>query len=128
MVSWSASEPERLESLKYLGRWVGDIHQPLHVSFEDDRGGNAIGVSGGLCIWDLHAVWDSCIIEQGLPGDPYTLARQLLSELADEDRATWRASTPIDCADDSFALSVSPELRYGVGSETGCGPRAPRLR
>jgi hypothetical protein len=35
------------------------------VSFEDDRGGNIIGISGGLCSWDLHAVWDRCIIEQG---------------------------------------------------------------
>ena len=72
--SSSATEQERLEALKYLGHWGGDIHQPLHVSFQDDRGGNAIGVSGGLCSWDLHAVWDRCIIEQGLPGDPYALA------------------------------------------------------
>jgi hypothetical protein len=28
--------------------WVGDIHQPLHVSFEDDRGGNSVLVTG-LC-------------------------------------------------------------------------------
>ena len=33
-------------SLKFLGHWVGDVHQPLHVSFEDDRGGNGIRVSG----------------------------------------------------------------------------------
>jgi hypothetical protein len=73
----SATEQERLEALKYVGHWVGDLHQPLHASFEDDRGGNAIGVSGGLCSRDLHAVWDRCIIEQGLPGDSHTLARQL---------------------------------------------------
>jgi hypothetical protein len=47
--SSSATEQERLEALKYLGHWVGDVHQPLHVSFEDDRGGNEVGVSGGLC-------------------------------------------------------------------------------
>jgi hypothetical protein len=36
----SASQAKKLESLKFLGHWVGDIHQPLHVSFDDDRGGN----------------------------------------------------------------------------------------
>jgi S1/P1 Nuclease len=55
--SSTATEQERLESLKYLGHWVGDIHQPLHVSFEDDRGGNSVGISGSLCRWNLHAAW-----------------------------------------------------------------------
>ncbi len=118
--SSSATEQERLEALKYLGYWVGDIHQPLHVSFQDDRGGNAIGVSVGLCSWDLHAVWDRCIIEQALPGHPDAAARQLLDEITDEDRATWRASTPIDWANESFAISVSPEVQYCVGTDTGC--------
>ena len=81
----TATEWEQLESLKYLGHWVGDIHQPLHVSFEDDRGGNDVGVSGTLCRWNLHAVWDSCIIEQGLPGDPFSVARDLLDEVTDEE-------------------------------------------
>jgi hypothetical protein len=86
--SSSATEQQRLEALKFLGHWVGDVHQPLHVSFEDDRGGNEIGVSGGLCSWNLHAVWDRCIIEQGRPGDPCTIARDLLDNVTDEDRAT----------------------------------------
>jgi len=53
--SSTETEWEQLESLKYLGHWVGDIHQPLHVSFEDDRGGNSIGVSGGLCSWGTRS-------------------------------------------------------------------------
>jgi hypothetical protein len=59
---------------------VGDVHQPLHVSFQDGPGGNQIGISGGLCSWDLHAVWDSCIIEQGLRGDPHAIAQHLLEQ------------------------------------------------
>jgi hypothetical protein len=118
--SSNASEQNRLEALKYLGHWVGDVHQPLHVSFEDDRGGNEVGVSGGLCRGDLHAVWDRCIIEQGVPGDAYAVARDLLDEVTDQHRATWRASGPIDWANESFAISISPELRYCVGTEAGC--------
>jgi len=52
-----SSDSEKLAALKYLGHWVGDVHQPLHVSFRDDRGGNDIRVSG-VCGPNLHAVWD----------------------------------------------------------------------
>ena len=41
--------------------WVGDIHQPLHVSFEDDRGGNSVLVTG-LCDANLHSAWDACLV------------------------------------------------------------------
>jgi hypothetical protein len=58
-----ASVPgERLQLLKTLGHWVGDIHQPFHVSFADDRGGNLVAIAGP-CRHGLHAVWDACIIE-----------------------------------------------------------------
>ena len=120
LASSGASEEERLEALKYLGHWVGDVHQPLHVSFEDDRGGNEVGISGDLCSWDLHAVWDSCLVEENLPGDPYTIAQELLEDVTDQDRATWRASRPIDWANESFAISVSPEVGYCVRTEFGC--------
>jgi nuclease S1 len=44
---------DRLIALKFLGHWVGDIHQPSHVSFEDDRGGNNINVNGECSEKDL---------------------------------------------------------------------------
>jgi S1/P1 Nuclease len=39
-----------------VGHWIGDIHQPLHVSFEDYRCNN-IRVNG-RCAGSLHATWD----------------------------------------------------------------------
>ena len=44
--SSAARRIDKLDALKFLGHWVGDLHQPLHVSFEDDRGGNEIAVHG----------------------------------------------------------------------------------
>jgi hypothetical protein len=73
----SSDDQANLESLKFLGHWVGDIHQPLHVSFADDRGGNFIRESGP-CVNSLHTVWDTCIIEKKLGMDPQTVARDLL--------------------------------------------------
>ncbi|KAM0834346.1 hypothetical protein ACQ4PT_063654 [Festuca glaucescens] len=38
------------ESLMFLAHFVGDVHQPLHVSFEEDEGGNTIQV------WDVSII------------------------------------------------------------------------
>jgi S1/P1 Nuclease len=46
LASKSEKPADRLIALKFLGHWGEDIHQPLHVSFEDDRGGNDIQVRG----------------------------------------------------------------------------------
>ena len=57
------SDAERLEALKFLAHWMGDVHQPLHVSIEGDRGGNDIPVLWrGERFTNLHRVWDSEIL------------------------------------------------------------------
>jgi S1/P1 Nuclease len=49
--------------LLYLMHLVGDIHQPLHIGYADDRGGNEFQVSFMGNGSNLHKVWDSEIIE-----------------------------------------------------------------
>ena len=69
----NSSNEDKLESLKCLGHWIGDIHQPLHISFKDDRGGNEIELKNGIgCNKKLHAVWDTCIFEDQLKEDGFT--------------------------------------------------------
>ncbi|MDX3911716.1 MAG: S1/P1 nuclease [Sphingobium sp.] len=67
------SSEDRVRALMAIGHWVGDIHQPLHISFADDRGGNGIDATlNGRCgtstyrVENLHAVWDNCLLESGL--------------------------------------------------------------
>lgn len=50
------------ETLKILFHLVGDIHQPLHCGYEDDRGGNEISLYLVQKETNLHRVWDSEII------------------------------------------------------------------
>lgn len=61
--SKGAADADRLFALKSLGHWVGDIHQPLHVSFEEDRGSFAISkaVRTGYCA--MHG--ESCDMPSG---------------------------------------------------------------
>ena len=116
----TASDQEQLEALKFLGHWVGDVHQPLHVSFEDDRGGNGVKVTGGLCGGKLHGVWDSCIIERGLGTDAAAIAGQLRAAITDQQRSEWLASSPIDWANKSFAIATGPAVSYCVRTGAGC--------
>jgi hypothetical protein len=49
--------PDNLtESLMFLAHFVGDVHQPLHVSFEKDEGGNSINVRWYKRKANLHHV------------------------------------------------------------------------
>lgn len=49
--------------LKLLIHFVGDVHQPLHVSPVGTRGGNDIKVQWFGRATNLHSVWDSDLIE-----------------------------------------------------------------
>jgi hypothetical protein len=70
----SASPQDRLDALKFLVHFVGDIHQPLHTETDfstfpppgGDRGGNSIHVTYFQKPTNLHAVWDGGIIEAAL--------------------------------------------------------------
>jgi len=116
-----ASSPdgsEALRLLKSLGHWVGDIHQPMHVSYEDDRGGNKVYVTGP-CDDNMHSVWDTCILNQTIGPDASSVAIDLRSEVTQQDRASWIASdiildTVLGWADESLAISRSPDVEYCI--------------
>ncbi|XP_009411988.2 endonuclease 4 isoform X3 [Musa acuminata AAA Group] len=54
------------EALLFLSHFIGDIHQPLHVGFTGDAGGNTITVCWYRRKTNLHHVWDNMIIESAL--------------------------------------------------------------
>jgi len=51
-------------ALEFLVHYVGDVHQPLHVSYADDEGGNKVAVSFFGTSTNLHTVWDTSIISR----------------------------------------------------------------
>ncbi|CAM8881675.1 unnamed protein product [Rhodiola kirilowii] len=59
----SKSDYNLTEALLFLSHFVGDIHQPLHVSFADDKGGNTIDIRWYRRKSVLHHAWDVNIIE-----------------------------------------------------------------
>jgi hypothetical protein len=53
-----------LYALRILFHLIGDLHQPLHCGYADDRGGNTVEVIFNGKKTNLHKLWDSDIIEK----------------------------------------------------------------
>jgi hypothetical protein len=100
-----ASRADRLEALKWIVHFVGDLHQPLHA-IDEARGGNDIklAVFGSPKCGDydcnLHWAWDSLLLEHtGLSEEDYVARlNQLIAQKHLENQA---AGTPVDWADES---------------------------
>ena len=43
---------------------IGDLHQPLHVGYSSDKGGNSMQLLFNDKKTNLHSLWDSGIIEK----------------------------------------------------------------
>ncbi len=76
-----AKQQEKAESLKRLIHWVGDIHQPLHATShiaaeypKGDRGGNLYKIDMPKSYNNLHAYWDSGLLQW--PNLPQPLSAQ----------------------------------------------------
>ncbi len=62
---------EKLQALMFLGHWFGDIHQPMHINFASDLGGNRTKISmlnpqanGKEFVKcnNMHWLWDECLL------------------------------------------------------------------
>ena len=119
VLSSNANDTRKLAALKFVGHWVGDIHQPLHVSFEDDRGGNDISVHGE-CSGKLHSTWDTCLVLKHVDADVRTAASDLLNSITPALREQWIASEPLDWANESFTIAEAPATKYCVQQGATC--------
>jgi len=84
----NGSPLDRSRALRYVIHLVADLHQPLHVTDNSDRGGNCVPLQFGSnsVTTNLHALWDSGILEASLVARHLTqdaFARQLDSRYRD---------------------------------------------
>lgn len=70
------SDEKRLRALKYLVHFVGDVHQPLHAGYSDDKGGNTYQLQAFMQGTNLHALWDKGMISH-LDEEPETTIKRL---------------------------------------------------
>ena len=115
-----ATDTEKLLALKLLGHWVGDVHQPMHVSFQDDRGANSNRVDPENENANLHGVWDYTIIARIIGDDYAEIAVNLRDDISDQQRAAWRPDSPIEWVNESFQITISPATDYCIQKQGAC--------
>ena len=105
----TAPRQDRIEALKFLVHFVGDVHQPMHAIGEA-RGGNDVHVSEfgslqcGKNPCNLHFVWDTGLIEHAGISEKRYVAR--LNELIASRKLNVQAGgTPVQWANESFSLA-----------------------
>jgi hypothetical protein len=97
-----APDETRLKALKYVVHFVADAHQPLHGAFADDRGGNSYQLQAYGRGTNLHALWDSGLI-QAWPGGSQALHGALESEKALKETG----GSPANWAEESCRIVVT---------------------
>ncbi|ALS98961.1 S1/P1 nuclease [Lacimicrobium alkaliphilum] len=70
---------QRVEALAFIVHIVADLHQPLHVGYGYDRGGNDYSLRVGKEDFSLHYYWDVYVLKN--TGNARQLARHLSSRL-----------------------------------------------
>ena len=96
LYSKSVDDEAKLATLKFLGHWVGDVHQPLHVSFEDDRGGNGVLVTGECGTSNLDSAWDTCLVTKAVGADVGEAATELMKSITPAKVQSWTQTEPKD--------------------------------
>jgi nuclease S1 len=100
-----ASSRQRLEALKYLVHFIGDIHQPLHASDDHDRGGNDVPVTFMGRQTNLHAIWDTDIIETAMKGGELGYAMRLAHNVTRPEFSQWSQGDPVSWANESHDIA-----------------------
>jgi hypothetical protein len=96
---------EQVTALKYVLHFVGDLHQPLHSSDDNDRGGNNKKVSAnGFKAGNLHHFWDTEFVDQ-LGPDAKTIASDLIGHITKDQQTQWQVGGPVDWAQESFKMA-----------------------
>lgn len=103
LIAGGLSPKEESEKLKMLIHMVEDIHQPLHVGTGEDRGGNDVKIEFFGRPTNLHALWDSGMIER--QGMSYSeIGDELFRRITPELQDSYREATMEDWLKEAVSL------------------------
>ncbi len=120
---------QQAQALLFLGHWLGDIHQPLHISFADDLGGNTVKISHleTKCN-NLHRYWDECILYRGKHSKAKWLTL-LTAKWDQHPQPNWQAEQVWLWANESFQLVKSARFNYcQVNNQGNCQKPTTKIR
>jgi hypothetical protein len=98
-----APRAQKIADLKFIVHFVGDLHQPMHVSRTEDQGGNKIQVNYEGQGTNLHSFWDSKLLEHEGVSDEQ-LATKIDKASAEQIKA-WQNAPLMDWLWESYQIS-----------------------
>ena len=110
LVDRSISARERKDALKYLVHFVGDVHQPLHLGNQKDRGGGTLHFPYKGKTVSLHYLWDGGLIDWNESLLEY--AMRLNGRVSRAEISGWNRSAVADWANESRSLAL--KVAYNV--------------
>ncbi len=113
----NSSKADKAFYLKLLVHFIGDLHQPLHVGQEKDKGGNDIQVRWFNNGSNLHRVWDSDMINSY--NMSYTELANALPKLTKKERKKVQEGTIYDWVEESQDLANEIYNSVEVGDKLG---------
>jgi hypothetical protein len=113
----AATAVERREALIFLVHFVGDMHQPLHCSDNNDKGGNDIKLEFYGRNSNLHSVWDSGLL--GRKGNEEALFAQYSKDLTEKRVKKLGKGSVKSWAEQSH--KVAQKVVYGGLPQTPAG-------
>lgn len=105
----AGDDDKRLTALKYLVHFIGDIHQPLHAGYGDDRGGNTYQLQAFMRGSNLHAFWDTGMIK-AMQQENEVIVKGLLIRPMQAGRLPFTAAS---VAEESCAIVAKPGFYPG---------------
>jgi len=106
--------------LSFLVHFVGDVHQPLHISYASDKGGNNIPVQffNSTTSSNLHQVWDTLILTKYRSSWPQ-IAAELRNNLVNNQtlyQEYARETDPSVWADESYQITATDGYTFNFTS------------
>lgn len=110
-----APKAERARALLFLIHFVEDVHQPLHVGDNHDRGGNQTQIQFRGTGTNLHRLWDSDILN-AVSRDERLWVDRVERLLSSENVRLWSRGTVEDWANESLQ-DAKTAYRFPKGSK-----------
>ncbi len=115
---------QRVEALKFVAHFVGDLHQPLHAGRAADRGGNDVPVwffgervIGGDTL-NLHRIWDTYILARANRSAPQG-AVQLNADITVAEATEWSSASLSTWVAESYRISEGLVYALPPGNRIG---------
>jgi len=99
----NTSRQQKIYALKFLMHFVGDLHQPMHISRAEDKGGSTIQVNYNEKGTNLHSLWDTRMLErEGLTFDQLAVK---FDQVSQADIKKWQSDPAMLWIWESYQIS-----------------------